>query len=275
MGSDASAIRLIVHIIEREDTVDIDNRVFGAIAVQMELLRPTSEVHSAFKLDVRDGKLKDLARNTTDEESISGCCNGRDRVFTVDLRLSPCVLVIDSFSCGLLFDVESVLLADLLLADVSTDHTSVFLAVVPVVDDLVAGDDDMCLAHSNMLGLNCDGLAFDRATDSVAKNEEPLAFYIFILGHEDAILVTAGDFLQTLHVLDMLLIDLGIPEDNAHIVTLGFTESKNECASEVAPEIVWLNVGKQDIGVNSQCNSKAIAFPSNSVDHSCEGWDSE
>ena len=136
----------------------------------MELLRPTSQVHPAFKLNVWDGELEDLARNTANQESVCGCCNGRDRVFTVDLRLSPCVLVIDSFSCGLLFDVESVLLADLLLADVSTDYTSVSLAVVPVVDYLVAGDDDMCLAHSNMLGFNRYSLAIDWAAYSIAEN---------------------------------------------------------------------------------------------------------
>ena len=35
MGSNASAIRLIVHIIEREDTIDVDNRVLCAVTVQM------------------------------------------------------------------------------------------------------------------------------------------------------------------------------------------------------------------------------------------------
>ena len=171
--------------------------------------------------------------------------------------------------------MESVLLSDLFLADITTDHTSVALAVVPVVDDLVAGDNDMCLAHSNMLGLNRYGLAVDRATYSVAEDKEPLVGLVFILGHENAILVTAGDLLQTLHVLYMLLVNLGIPEDDAHVVTLGFAEGKNECAGEVAPEIVWLNVGKQDIGVNSQCDSQTIAFPSHGVDHSCEGGNSE
>ena len=73
----------------------------------------------------------------------------------------------------------------------------------------------------------------------------------------------------------MLLVDRGIPEYDAHVVTLGFTEGKHERAREVAPEIVWLNVSKQDIGVNSKCYSQTITFPSHSIDHSCEGWDSE
>lgn len=171
--------------------------------------------------------------------------------------------------------MESVLLADLFLANVTRDHTSVALAVVPVVDDLVAGNNDMCLAHSNMLGFNCDCLAVNGATNSVAEDEEPLVWLIFILGHKDAILVTGSDLLQTLHVLDMLLVDHGIPEDDAHVVTLGFSEGKNERAGEVAPEIVWLDVGKQDVGVNSKSNSQAIAFPSHSVDHSSEGGNSE
>ena len=131
--------------------------------------------------------------------------------------------------------MESVLLADLFLANVTTNYTGVALAVVPVINYLFTGDDDMSLAHGNMLGLNRDSLAVNWATYSVAKDEEPLIGLVFILGHENAILVTAGNFLETLHILDMLLIDLSIPEDDAHIVTLGFTESENKCAREIAP----------------------------------------
>ena len=131
--------------------------------------------------------------------------------------------------------MESVLLADLFLADVTTNYTGVALSVVPVINDLITGDDDMSLAHGNMLGLNRDGLAINWATYSVAEDEEPLIGLVFILGHEDAILITAGNFLEALHIFDMLLIDLSIPEDDAHIITLGFTESENKCAREIAP----------------------------------------
>ena len=73
----------------------------------------------------------------------------------------------------------------------------------------------------------------------------------------------------------MLLVDGGVPEDDAHIVTLGLAEGEHEGASEVAPHVVGLDVGEQDVRVDSESDSKTIAFPSDSIDHAGEGWDTE
>ena len=146
---------------------------------------------------------------------------------------------------------------------------------MPVVDDLIAGDDHVSLGHGDMLGLNSDGLAVDWASDSVAENDIPLIFLLLILGNKDAVLVTTGDSLQSLHVLDMLLVNRSVPEDDAHIVALWLSEGKNESAGEVAPHVVWLDVGEQDVRVNGESDSEAIAFPGHGVDHAGEGWDAE
>ena len=61
MSADSSAIRLILHVVEGEDTVDVDDGVACAITVQMKLLGSAAQVHPAFKLDIRDGILENLS----------------------------------------------------------------------------------------------------------------------------------------------------------------------------------------------------------------------
>ena len=129
----------------------------------------------------------------------------------------------------------------------------------------------MSLAHGDVLGLNRDSLAIDRATDSVAEDNEPLVLNFLVFGHKDAVLVAARDSLQALHVLHMLLVYRGIPENDAHIVSFGLAEGKNKRAGEVAPHIVWLDVGEQDIRVDGQSDSQTVTFPGYSVNHTSEG----
>jgi len=61
MRASTGAISLISHVIERQDTVNIDDGVLGAVTIQVQLLWATSKSHPTFKLDVRDGELEDLA----------------------------------------------------------------------------------------------------------------------------------------------------------------------------------------------------------------------
>ena len=146
---------------------------------------------------------------------------------------------------------------------------------MPVVDNIVTSDNYMSLAHGNVLGFNCDGLAVDWTSYSVAQHHIPLVSYFFVLCNEDAVLITAGNLLQTLHVLDMLLVDGHVPENDAHVTSLGLSESKHQSVREVAPHVVRLDIGKQDISVYGQRNSQTISFPGHSIDHAGEGWDSE
>jgi len=61
MGASTSAIGLVCHVIERQDTVDVNDRVLGTVTIQVQLLWATAKSHPTFKLDVRDGELEDLA----------------------------------------------------------------------------------------------------------------------------------------------------------------------------------------------------------------------
>ena len=113
----------------------------------------------------------------------------------------------------------------------------------------------MSLAHGDVLGLNRDRLAIDGATNSVAEHNIPLIINFLVFGHKDAVLVTARDSLETLHVLDMLLVNRGVPKDDAHIISLGLAEGKDKGASEVAPHVVRLDVGEKDVGVDGESDS--------------------
>ena len=171
--------------------------------------------------------------------------------------------------------MEGVLLAGLLVSTFEGHDVGVLLAVVPVVDNVVAGHDHVSLRHGDMLGLNRDGLALDGAAYSVAEDDVPLILNFLVLGNQDAVLITTGDPLKTFHVLNVLLVDRGVPEDDTHIITLRLAEGEDKGASEVAPHVVGLDVGEKDIGVDGESDSETISFPCDSVDHTCERWHSE
>ena len=84
----------------------------------MQLLRSASQIHPAFKLNVGDGVLHHCSRDSSNEESVCGCCNGANGVFTGKVWFLPSVLVIDTISLRLLINMESILFACLFLGTV-------------------------------------------------------------------------------------------------------------------------------------------------------------
>ena len=168
--------------------------------------------------------------------------------------------------------MEGVLLAGLLGP---LDDVVVLRAELPVVDDLVAGNDDMRFAHGDMLGLNSDSFAIDRAAYGVAEDNIPLVRLTLILSNEAAVFVTGRDLLEAFHVLDVLLIDEHVPKDDAHVVSLWLSEGKDQGVREVPPHVLRLDVREEDVGVHSQGNAQAEPFPAHGVDHAGVGWDSQ
>jgi len=67
------------------------------------------------------------------------------------------------------------------------------------------------------------------------------------------------------------LVDGGVPEHDAHVVALGLAEREHKSLREVAPHVVRLNVGEQDVGIDRQADSHAISFPAQTVDNSAVG----
>ena len=77
--------------------------------------------------------------------------------------------------------------------------------------------------------------------------------------------------MKALHVLNMLLIDGDIPKYDAHVVALRLAESEDQSAGKVAPHVVRLDVGEQDVRIDGKGDSQTVTFPSYSVDHAGEG----
>jgi hypothetical protein len=91
----------------------------------------------------------------------------------------------------------------------------------------------MSFVHGDELWLNGDVLVFNRTPDSIAENDDILPGILFGFCDKHTVLSTGNNLLESSHVLHVLLIDDCVPEDNAHVLTLGLFESKNESIVEV------------------------------------------
>jgi hypothetical protein len=66
----------------------------------------------------------------------------------------------------------------------------------------------------------------------------------------------------------MSLVDAGVPEDDAHVIALRLAESEHQGLGEVAPHVVGLDVSEEDVRIDSQADTHAVAFPADRVDNS-------
>ena len=135
----------------------------------------------------------------------------------------------------------------------------------------------MGCVHGDEFRLDANVLALNWTANGVAKLDEPcvsLLIWITELWDQDAIVSKGFDVWETLHVLDWLLVDFGVPEGDAHIVSFGLSVGKHDRVVEVSPNILWLNVGKEDVWIDGKDNSQAEAFPSDAVDDTRLSWDS-
>lgn len=166
--------------------------------------------------------------------------------------------------------MEHVLLPRLGLAAFKGDQLGMGRTILPEIDDVVTGHDDVSLVHFGVFGLDSDSLAFDWASDCVAEDEQPLVNSRVggVLGHQHTVFSTSNDLLESAHVLDVSLVDAGIPEDDAHIVALGLAEGKHEGLGEVAPHVVRLDVSEEDVGIHGKADTHAISFPADGVHNS-------
>ena len=108
----------------------------------------------------------------------------------------------------------------------------------------------MCCIHSAVFWLDRNMFALNWASNCIAQLNEPcvlLSLFDLELGNEDAVVTAGFNVDETLHVLDGTLIDLGVPEGDAHIVSFGFSVSEDNRIVEVAPHVFGLNVGEKDI----------------------------
>jgi hypothetical protein len=105
----------------------------------------------------------------------------------------------------------------------------------------------MGLVHGYILGLNCDVLIFNGATDSIAKDNDPLIGCLFSFGDKHTVFTTRYDLLKTTHIFNMLFIDGCVPEDHTHVLALWLLKGKYKGVVEVGPEILRLNVCEKNV----------------------------
>ena len=133
--------------------------------------------------------------------------------------------------------------------------------ILPIVDNVFGGYNDVGLVHSHKAGLDSDGLSLNGATDGVAEDKVPLSGLVLYSGDQDTVLTTGNYLLKTTHILDVLLVDAYVPEHNAHVVALWLLKGKDQCVVKVGPLVLGLDVGKQDVRIYCQTNAKTVTFP--------------
>ena len=119
--------------------------------------------------------------------------------------------------------------------------------ILPIVDNVFGGYNDVGLVHSHKAGLDSDGLGLNGATDGVAEDKVPLSGLVLYSGDQDTVLTTGNYLLKAAHILDVLLIDAYVPEHNAHVIALWLLKGKDQSVVKVGPLVLRLDVGEQDV----------------------------
>jgi hypothetical protein len=181
-----------------------------------------------FKLNVRKSILVNLAAVSSDDERIRPCSHTADHIVARDLRFLPLFCIVNLIRVRDFLNMKSVFFTALfLLLLFKSCQLGVLRSVLPIVDNIITCYDNMGLVHSNIFGLNCDVLIFNRATHSIAKNNNPLIWCLFSFRHKDTVFTACHDLLKTAHIFNMLFINGCIPEDNAHILTFWLLKGKD------------------------------------------------
>ena len=235
-------------VVEAEDTIDINDGELGRIAIHAKLLGSASQHDLVLQLDVGQGVLVNLPTHSADDKSIRAGCDRANKVCARDLRFLPLISVIDLIGVRNFLNMEGVFLARLfLLLLLKSRELGVLRAILPVVHNVIACNDYVSFVHGDKLGLNRDVLVFNWASDSIAENYDILAGIFFGFCDKHTVLPASDYLLKSSHVFHVLLIDDCVPEDHAHVLALGLFESENESIVEVGPQILWLDVGEEDV----------------------------
>jgi hypothetical protein len=77
---------------------------------------------------------------------------------------------------------------------------------LPVINYIFTSHNHVCFVHSNVFRLNGDVFVLNRATYSIAKDNDPLVRLVFYFSYKNTVFSTSNYFLQTSHILYMLFI---------------------------------------------------------------------
>mmetsp|Transcript_37229 Transcript_37229/g.59776 ORF Transcript_37229/g.59776 Transcript_37229/m.59776 type:complete len:209 (-) Transcript_37229:937-1563(-) len=127
-------------------------------------------------------------------------------------------------------------------------------AILPRVHARFGGGDHVVWSHGDVQRLDLDVLAIHRRANGVAQNQDELSG-ILPTRRQYAILPTRANRHQTLHVLGVALVRLGVPEDDARLGFLRFSEGVHQGVAKVPPLVVRSDVGKVYVAVHCQCHA--------------------
>ena len=216
-------------IVKAKYTIDVNDREFGGIAVHAQLLRSASQHHFVLQLNVGESVFINLPAHSAHDKSVRPSCHRANEVGARNLRFLPFLSVVNLVRVGNFLNMEGVLLPGLLLfLLLQSSELRMLGAVLPIVNDIIASNNNVSLVHGDKLGLDGDVFVLDWAANCVAEDNDPLALSLLNSSDEDAILPASHNLLESSHVLNMLLINDGVPEDNTHVLTLRLLEGENE-----------------------------------------------
>lgn len=110
----------------------------------------------------------------------------------------------------------------------------------------------------------------DCSSDGVAKVD--LGDLLFRMRKNSAELALAPDFNQLLHVLHVLFVGLGVPEDHAELHPVCFLVAKDQdSVGEVTPLVIGPDCSHIYVGSCCDCDPETSALPSDVVDCLCVG----
>ena len=213
----------------------------------------------------------DDTAHSSNDESIVASGDAANEIKAANIWLLPCFSIVDSVGVWKFLDMESILFSRLLLLLLLEGlHLGVRRSILPVVNDIIGGNYNMSIVHCHMFWLNADILAIDGAANSAAELNHPGVSNQVGLGelrHKNAVVSAGLDIAERLHVLDRFLVNLGVPESDAHVSSFGLSISEYDGVIEERPHVLRLDVGKEDVRIHGQDNSETKSFPGDAVHH--------
>lgn len=142
--------------------------------------------------------------------------------------------------------------------------------VLPHVDVVFGACNDVGLGHSEHRNIQSCLFCLDGGSNGITEID--LSDLLFRMRENRAELALALDLNQLLHVLHVLLIGFGVPEDHAELHSVGFLVAEDQNSiGEVTPLVVGPDCSHVDVGSCCNCNPEAGALPSDVIDCLCIG----
>eukprot|EP00053_Salpingoeca_punica_P010038 m.90374 g.90374 ORF g.90374 m.90374 type:complete len:795 (+) comp15261_c1_seq1:282-2666(+) len=180
---------------QRQAAGKVDDGQTRGVAVERNLLRPAVELVLDLEGDARQAVLVDSARFASNHQHRAGHADTADRVMRLLLGLLELGWVV-LHTRGVV-NVEDLLRLGLLVVV----HLLVCAHVVPNIDALARGGDNVRACHRHKERVDVDLLRVDGRANGVADDERELVGIVLGARDEHAVIAGGGNVNEVLHVL--------------------------------------------------------------------------